>query len=428
MNTPNKPLASIGPSAQLKSKVDDSAADSIEQRAATVLANNYGSAPLTLQQGKGARVITSAGQELLDFGSGISVTSFGHKHPAIRAAIDAQLDQLWHTSNLYYTEPAINLAQALCDHSFAQRVFFANSGAEANEAAIKLVRKAASATRPPEQREILTFNRGFHGRTLATVTATAQPKYHQGFEPLPTGFRYGEFNNVEALAESFDQNVCAVLIEPVQGEGGIHPASDEFMMALRELCNRHNAWLIVDEVQCGMGRTGSLWAYQNLTGIEPDVLTTAKALGGGLPIGALLIGDALKDVLTPGTHGSTFGGNPVCCAAALAALALAQDEQLLSNVRQRSEQLMSMLNDINSRLNVFSEIRGRGLMIGAQLKPSLSDHISEVLSHALAEGLLVLQAAEGTVRLLPPLTLTEQEATQGMDLLERALKRSFQAS
>ncbi|OHE87057.1 MAG: acetylornithine aminotransferase, partial [Lysobacterales bacterium RIFOXYD1_FULL_69_11] len=277
---------------------------------------------IVLDRGRGSRVWDRDGVEYIDFGAGIAVNALGHAHPALLAALHEQAAKLWHTSNVFVSEPPLRLAQALVESSrFAKRVFFCNSGAEANEAAIKLARRwAAAQGRGPARRTILSFRGSFHGRTLAAVTATAQPKYHEGFEPLPPGFAYSDFNDLAAAERAMaDGSVCAVLVEPVQGEGGVTPATPEFLVGLRELCDRHGALLVCDEIQCGMGRTGHLFASHGY-GVAPDVVTLAKALGGGFPIGAMLVGTRAAETLSFGAHGTTFGGNPLAAAVAGAAL------------------------------------------------------------------------------------------------------------
>ncbi|MEO1574901.1 MAG: acetylornithine/succinylornithine family transaminase, partial [Pseudomonadota bacterium] len=341
-----------------------------------VLARNYAPATLGLVRGEGCRVYDACGRSYIDLGTGISVTSFGHRHPEIDAAVRAQLDRLWHVSNLYYNEPAVQLAVELTECSFAERVFFCNSGSEANEAAIKLARRAASHHRAPDKRVILTFEGGFHGRTLAAVTATAQPKYHDGFEPLPGGFRYCPFNDIAALEAAFTDEVCAVLVEPVQGEGGIVPAAPGFLKRIRELCDANGALLIADEVQCGLLRTGKLWAHL-WDDIRPDVMTLAKALGGGLPLGALLVGEAAADILAPGSHGSTFGGNPVVCAGARIALHLAQRPAVVGNVLHQGKRFTECLLALKKSTGWFSEVRGRGLMLGARVADERADQLPD---------------------------------------------------
>jgi len=379
-----------------------------------------------IDRGEGCRVWDLDDREYIDLGTGISVTSFGHRHPDIVSALQTQIDKIWHASNLYYTEAPVRLAERLCQLSFADAAFFCNSGSEANEAAIKLLRKYASKTRAPEKRVILTFEGSFHGRTLAAVTATAQPKYHEGFEPLPGGFRYLPFNDVAALREAFDDTVCAVIIEPVQGEGGIHVASTEFMAEIRALCDKHDALMMCDEVQSGMGRTGRTFAYQWYDGIEPDVMTLAKALGSGLPIGALLAGPRAADTLQPGSHGSTFGGNPVACAVALAAVRLASDEDVLSNVERQSRIIHDRLTEIGRTLDVFQEVRGRGMMIGAQLKPEYAGKAGEIGKICQENGVLVLQAGADVIRLLPPLVIDEVTTMVAIDKIEQSIRSWLQ--
>ena len=388
-----------------------------------VLARNYAPAKLGLVRGEGCRVYDANGRSYIDLGTGISVTSFGHRHPEIQKAVRAQLDQLWHVSNLYYTEPAVQLAVELTECSFAERVFFCNSGSEATEAAIKLARKAASRHKPPERRAIITFEGGFHGRTLAAVTATAQPKYHDGFEPLPGGFRYCPFNDADALDAAFDGGVAAVLVEPVQGEGGIVPAKPGFLQHVRTLCDRHGALMIADEVQCGLLRTGKLWAHQWEDGVVPDVMTLAKALGGGLPLGAMLVGEAVADILAPGSHGSTFGGNPVVCAGARIALHLAQRPVLVGNVLHQGTRLRETLEMLQNDSGVFSEVRGRGLMLGAQMAPGYVDKLGELVDHCRELGLIVLTAGGNTLRFLPPLTIDDDTMDEVVERLEEAASR-----
>ncbi len=398
-----------------------SATESIVQSGLQNYVPNYKQNPIVIDRGEGCRVWDLDGREYIDLGTGISVTSFGHRHPDIVSAFEQQASKLWHASNLYYTETPVRLAQRLCELSFAEAVFFCNSGSEANEAAIKLIRKHASKTRPPEKRVILTFEGSFHGRTLAAVTATAQPKYHEGFEPLPGGFRYLPFNDSAALREAFDDSVCGVIIEPVQGEGGIHVATEQFLSDIRALCDEHDAVMMCDEVQCGMGRTGKVWGHQWNDAVKPDVMTLAKALGNGLPIGALLAGPKVADTLQPGSHGSTFGGNPIACAVALAALRLASDPDLLDNVARQSASMHDRLTEIGTKYDVFKEVRGRGLMIGAELQQKYAGKAAEIGSVCQQNGVLVLSAGPDVVRLLPPLTIDEVTTMQAIDLIEQSI-------
>lgn len=391
---------------------------------------NYKPREMILDHAEGAVMYDLEDNDYVDLGSGIAVCGLGHQDPDMKQAAIDQLGKLWHTSNIFYTEPPILLAEALVEAApFAQRAYLCNSGAEANEATIKLVRKyAADQGRPPEKRNIVTFTGSFHGRTLATVTATAQPKYHEGFEPLPGGFVYCEhFNDMEAMKRCIadgsccvNDATCAIMVEPVQGEGGVMPAAPGFLSFLRELCDDIGALLVVDEIQCGMGRTGELFAHMH-DGIEPDVMTLAKALGGGLPIGAMLVGDKAANTLGFGTHGSTFGGNPVMAAVALKSLEKINTVSVKENVKARSDQLFKALNELNARYNCFTEIRGRGLMIGAELKEAYHGKAGEVSELARTHGAIVLVAGPNVCRFLPPLTITEAELSLGVERFERAL-------
>lgn len=383
---------------------------------------NYQPQEMILDRGLGARVWDLEGREYIDFGAGIAVSSLGHQDPDLNAALQAQLGKLWHTSNLYFTEPAIRLADELVKASFAERVFFCNSGAEANEAAIKLARRYASLHHPPDKREIVTFVGGFHGRTLATVTATAQPKYHAGFEPLPGGFSYCAFNDFGAAAAIIGERTCAVLVEPIQGEGGIVPAQPGFLLHLRELCDRAGALLMVDEIQTGMGRTGRLFGHLWEEGLTPDVMTLAKGLGGGMPIGALLVGSKAANVLQLGSHGSTFGGNPLACAVARAVLRKVNDTHLLSHVRHQGDRLRQRLDRLNAELDLFGTIRSRGLMLGAELAEPHRGKLARLVEHCRQQGVLVLQAGPDVLRLVPPLTITRQELDGGIERLATAMR------
>ena len=382
-----------------------------------------------LDHGKGARVWDRDGRDFVDFGAGIAVNALGHGDPDLLAALTEQAGKLWHSSNVFYTEPPLRLAEELVAASgFAERVFLCNSGAEANEAAIKLVRKwAASQGRPPEKRVIVTFRGSFHGRTLATVTATAQPKYQEGYEPLPQGFRYATFNDVADLERAFAPgDVAAVMLEPVQGEGGVMPAAPGFIARIRELCDAHNALLVLDEIQCGMGRTGTLFAHAQ-DGVVPDIVTLAKALGCGFPIGAMLAGPKVAQVMQVGAHGTTFGGNPMAAAVARVALRKLGSSEVLGNVARQSQALRAGLQAIDAELHLFAEIRGRGLMLGAVLADEYKGRAGEILDHAAAHGLLVLQAGPDVLRFVPPLTLSDDELADGLQRLTKAL-RDFSAS
>jgi len=379
---------------------------------------------LLLDHGKGSRVWDNEGRDYIDFGAGIAVNALGHQDPDLLAALTTQAQKLWHSSNVFYTEPPLHLAQELVRASgFAERVFLCNSGAEANEAAIKLVRKwAAAQGRPPERRVILTFQGSFHGRTLATVTATAQPKYQEGYEPLPAGFRYLAFNDAEALEAAFAAgDVAAVMLEPVQGEGGVLPAAPGFLKRVRELCDQHDALLVLDEIQCGMGRTGTLFAHVQ-DQVTPDIVTLAKALGCGFPIGAMLAGAKVAQVMQYGTHGTTFGGNPMAAAVARVALAKLSSPMVLTNVQRQASALREGLARINNELQLFAELRGRGLMIGAVLADAYKGRAGDVLDHAAAHGLLLLQAGPDVLRFVPPLIISDTDLTDGLSRLHAALR------
>ncbi len=384
----------------------------------------YRQRPMVLDRGLGARVWDLEGRDYVDFGAGIAVNSLGHGDPDLLAALQAQAGKLWHASNVFHTEPPLRLAEELVAASgFAERVYLCSTGTEANEAAIKLARKWATAQgREPGRRVILSFEGSFHGRTLAAVTATAQPKYHEGFEPLPPGFRYAPFNDLEALEAALAPgDVCAVFVEPVQGEGGVRPAAPGFLRALREACDRHGALLVCDEIQCGVGRTGDLFAHQ-AEGIVPDVMTLAKALGCGFPVGAMLVGPKAAAALGFGSHGTTFGGNPLGAAVARVALRKLGSPEVQANVRRQAEALRAGLARIDAALGgVFAEVRGRGLMVGAVLRPGLAGRAGEVLDHAARHGLLLLQAGPDVLRFVPPLTLADAELADGLARLEAAL-------
>ena len=384
----------------------------------------YRQRELVLDRGKGSRLWDIEGRDYIDFAAGIAVNALGHGDPDILAALHEQAGRLWHTSNVFYSEPPLRLAAELVEASgFAERVFLCNSGAEANEAAIKLVRKyAADAGRAPHRRVIVTFEGSFHGRTLATVTATAQPKYQHGYEPLPGGFRYGAFNDVAALDALLDDDVCAVIVEPIQGEGGVVPATPEFLHALRAHCDRLGALLVFDEIQCGMGRTGRVWAHQ-WDGVPPDVMTLAKALGCGFPIGAMLVSARAAATMQFGAHGTTFGGNPLAAAVARVALRKLSSADVLDNVERQSVALQLGLERVGNGAGLFSRIRGRGLMLGVVLESSFTGRAAEILDHAAQEGLLLLQAGPDVLRFVPALNITTDEIDEGLVRFERAVAR-----
>lgn len=385
---------------------------------------NYKPREMILDRGKGATLWDLDGNDYIDLAAGIAVTALGHADPDLIAAAEKQLHKLWHTSNVFFTEPPIQLAEALVQSaSWGKRVFLCNSGTEANEAAIKLVRKyAADNGRGPEARNIISFGGSFHGRTLAAVTLTAQPKYQQGYEPLPGGFIYCDTFNDEAAIEALvDANTCAIFVEPVQGEGGVTPAAPGFLKHLRALCDKVGALLVVDEIQSGMGRTGALYAHA-LDGVEPDVMTLAKGLGGGIPIGAMLVGEKAAETLQFGSHGSTFGGNPVMAAVGLAAITKLNNKDLLAEVVRKGAVLRTELERLNTSLDLFTEVRGRGLMVGAELKAPYAGKASDFTEAARKAGVLILVAGPNVLRFLPPLTISDAELAEGIKRLVPALE------
>ncbi|MFT4178827.1 MAG: acetylornithine transaminase [Thermomonas sp.] len=379
---------------------------------------------LILQRGQGARLWDAEGRDYVDFGAGIAVCSLGHCNPDLTAALTEQAGKLWHTSNVFYSEPPLRLAQELVDASrFAKRAFLCNSGAEANEAAIKLVRKwAAAQGREPARRVIVTFRGSFHGRTLAAVTATAQPKYQEGYEPLPSGFRYADFNDIAQLETAMaGGDVAAVMLEPVQGEGGVMPAAPGYLQAVRALCDRFDALLVLDEIQCGMGRTGTLFAHWQ-DEVTPDIVTLAKALGGGFPIGAMLVGNKAAEAMQFGAHGTTFGGNPLAAAVARVALRKLASDEIAANVAKQSQAIRDGIEAINRDMNLFAEVRGRGLMLGAVLKPEHAGKAGAILDHAAAHGLLLLQAGPDVLRFVPALNIGDDDVAEGLARLRKALE------
>ena len=378
----------------------------------------YSRQPVQFVRGKGAYLYDAAGREYLDLLAGIAVCSVGHCHPYLVRALQNQAAQLLHVSNIYLTEPQARLARRLVELSDFERVFFCNSGAEANEAAIKIGRKWGRTTGGEAKTNFVTATNSFHGRTLATVTATGQPKYNKPFAPLPAGFAYVPFNDVEALRAAVDENTPAILMEPIQGEGGVWPATVEYLREARALADRSGALLIFDEVQTGMGRTGSLWAYQRY-GVVPDIMTLAKGLGGGLPIGACLARGAAADVLQPGDHGSTFAGNPLTTTAANAVLDILADEQLTENARRVGAHFVSRLAELrDANPETVGSIRGMGLMLGIEIK---NGQARKIVAAALDFGLVINATGDDTLRILPPLTLTEAQVDDAMQRLQKAI-------
>lgn len=380
----------------------------------------YSPAEFIPVKGVGSRVWDQQGKSYIDFAGGIAVLALGHAHPALNQALKEQSEKLWHVSNIFTNEPALRLAQKLIDNTFAERVFFANSGAEANEAAFKLARHYAITRHSPYKTKIIAFHHAFHGRTLFTVSVGGQPKYADGFGPKPADIVHVPFNDLEAVKAVIDDHTCAIVLEPVQGEGGVTAATPEFMRGLRELCDKHQALLVLDEVQTGMGRTGKLFAYMNYD-VTPDIITTAKALGSGFPLSAMLTTDEIASVMGVGTHGTTYGGNPLACTVGNVAFDLINTSEVLEGVEKRYQWIVDELAAINQTYNVFSQIRGQGLLIGAQLAPQYEGKAKELLGLAAKHGLMMLNAGADVMRFTPSLIITQEELQEGMVALKAAI-------
>ncbi len=387
-----------------------------------VMVPNYNPPGVIPVRGEGSHVWDQQGREYIDLAGGIAVTCLGHAHPRLVNALTEQASKIWHVANVLATEPALKLAHRLTELTFAERVFFANSGAEANEAALKLVRRHAYNRGETERTEIIAFEQAFHGRTLFTVTAGGQAKYREGFGPVPGDVRHLPFNDIEALEAAVSERTCAVVLEPIQGEGGIVPADPEFVAAARRLCDERGALLVFDEIQTGVGRTGDLYAYMGL-GVTPDVLTTAKALGNGIPVSAMLTRASIAETFQPGTHGSTYGGNPLACAVAAEVLDIVSDPAVLAGVRERSERLRAALTAMGERYGCFETVRGRGLLLGGVLAEGWRGQAREVMRAGLDEGLLSLVAGPDVVRLAPSLIIPEADLEEGITRLDRAIAR-----
>jgi len=391
--------------------------DWIEEAERWVL-HTYDRYPVVIVRGEGARVWDIDGREYLDFVAGIAVCNLGHCHPRVVEALREQAGKLLHVSNLYYTQPQVELAQRICQHSFGTKVFFCNSGAEANEAAIKLARKYAKLRWGPERYEIITMYNSFHGRTLATLTATGQEKFQRGFEPLLPGFRYCPFDDLGAVEEAITERTCAVMVEPIQGEGGVRVPSEGYLRGLKEICRQKEVLLIYDEVQTGMGRTGKLFAHQH-EGAPPDIMTMAKALGGGVPIGAMVTTDEVAQAFSAGDHASTFGGNPLAARAACAALDALLQERVLDNCERVGRYLREGLQGLAFKFTKIREVRGRGLMVGVEFE-GLS--AKEVAKGCLERGVLINAIGERVLRLVPPLIITEVEVDRLLEVMEEVLR------
>ncbi len=386
-------------------------------RAEQYIFPTYTRSPIVLTKGKGMKVWDSEGKEYLDFASGIAVLNIGHLHPRVVEAIHKQSKTLMHVSNLYYSEPQIKLAELLVKHSFADKVFFCNSGAEANEAAIKLARKVKKDKGESNRYEIITMENSFHGRTMATLSATGQKKFHHGFEPLLDGFTYVPFNNSKAVEDAITDTTCAVMVEPIQGEGGVNCPSPDYLKNLRDICDQNGLLLMFDEVQVGMGRTGKLFAYQHY-GVEPDIMTLAKAMAGGMPVGAMLAKEEIASSFSRGTHASTFGGNPLSSAAGIATMEALIQDKILENCQEMGEYFYSKLLSLKEKHSFIKKVKGKGLILGIEL----SFECAEIAMGCLKRGLLIICTMGNILRFLPPLIITEKE----IDILIKTLDELFE--
>ncbi|KPZ60639.1 Succinylornithine transaminase/acetylornithine aminotransferase [Pseudoalteromonas sp. P1-13-1a] len=385
-----------------------------------VMVPNYNPSAVIPVRGEGSRVWDQNNNEFIDFAGGIAVNCLGHCHPALVSALKEQGEKIWHLSNVMTNEPALRLAQKMVEATFADKVYFANSGAEANEAALKLARRFALDEHGEEKSQIIAFNKGFHGRTFFTVTVGGQAAYSDGFGPKPGDIMHCDYNDIAAFEALISDKTCAVMMEPLQGEGGIISPTDEFAKKVRELCTKHNALLIFDEVQTGVGRTGDLYAYEGL-GVVPDILTTAKALGGGFPIGAMITRTHIAEHLKVGTHGSTYGGNPLACAVAEAAFDTVNTPDVLNGVKEREQLFRDGLNAINEKYNVFSEVRGKGLLIGAVLNDKFEGRARDFLVASTNNGLMNLVAGMNVIRFTPSLVIPVEDIKEGLARFEKAV-------
>lgn len=383
---------------------------------------NYAPAAFVPVRGLGSRVWDQSGRELIDFAGGIAVNVLGHCHPALVAALTEQANTLWHISNVFTNEPTLRLGKKLVEATFAERVFFCNSGAEANEAAFKLARRVAHDRFGAEKHEIIAATNSFHGRTLFTVSVGGQPKYSDGFGPKIQGITHVPYNDLEALKAAISDKTCAVVLEPIQGEGGVLPAEKAYLEGARALCNAHNALLVFDEVQSGMGRSGELFAYMHY-GVVPDILSSAKSLGGGFPIAAMLTTTELAKHFSPGTHGTTYGGNPLACAVGEAVLDIVNTRQTLDGVKAKSEQFKTRLLALGKQYGLFEQVRGMGLLLGCVLNDEWKGKAKQVLDAATAEGLMILQAGPDVLRFAPSLVVEDADIDEGLARFERALSK-----
>lgn len=391
-----------------------------------VMVPNYAPAGFIPVRGEGSRVWDQSGRELVDFTGGIAVNVLGHAHPALVSALTEQANKLWHVSNVFTNEPALRMAKKLVDATFADRAFFCNSGAEANEAAFKLARRVAFDLYGTEKYEIIAAINSFHGRTLFTVNVGGQSKYSDGFGPKITGITHVPYNDLEALKAAISDKTCAVVLEPVQGESGVIPAELAYLQGARQLCDEHNALLVFDEVQTGMGRTGELFAYMHYD-VTPDILTSAKSLGGGFPIAAMLTTEALAKHLTVGTHGTTYGGNPLACAVAEAVIDIVNTPETLAGVKAKRELFKTRLEAIGEQYGVFTQVRGLGLLLGCVLSDAWKGKAKDFFNAAEKEGVMILQAGPDVVRFAPSLVVTEADIDEGLNRFERAIAKLTQA-
>lgn len=386
-----------------------------------VMAPNYSPLDIVPVKGHGSKIWDQSGKEYIDFATGIAVSCLGHTHPNMVKALVEQGNSLWHLSNVLTNEPALRLAKKLCDATFAERVFFCNSGTEANEAALKLARRYAIDHYSDSKTEIISFRNSFHGRSFFTVTVGGQDKYSQGFGPRPGDITHIPFNDIEKFKHAISNRTCAVIIEPIQGEGGLLPADKEFLQTVRDECTKHNALLIFDEVQCGVGRSGDLYAYMTY-GITPDILTSAKGLGGGFPIGAMITTAAIAKALSVGTHGSTYGGNPLACAVSEAVIDTVNTKEVLDGVKAKHDRFVNGLNALNEKYKVFSTVRGLGLLVGAVIDDSVKTPPRDFLFKGIKHGLLILVAGSNVIRMAPSLIIPDEDIDEGLARFEEILK------
>ena len=385
-----------------------------------VMVPNYAPSAVIPVRGKGSRVWDQQNNEYVDFAGGIAVSCLGHCHPALVGALQEQSEKIWHLSNVMTNEPALRLAKKLVDSTFADKVYFANSGAESNEAALKLARRWALEVHGSDKTQIIAFNQGFHGRTFFTVSVGGQAAYSDGFGPKPGDIDHAEYNNLDSVKALISDKTCAIMIEPLQGEGGIVSPTDEFIKGVRELCNKHNALLIFDEVQTGAGRLGPLYAYMDL-GVTPDILTSAKGLGGGFPIGAMLTTTDIAKHLKVGTHGSTYGGNPLACAVSEAVLDVIHTPEVQAGVKAKAQLFIDGLHAITTKYDVFKEVRGKGLLIGAVLNDKYQGRAKDFLAAAMSEGVMTLVAGANIIRFAPSLVIPDEDIFQGLARFEKAV-------